>query len=371
MHSTTFGIPLLRPALLFAVSLACSTAQAQVIDFSSSRGAGISQSDVMMENIRIRVPVPNPFDPGSSTTVENSYNVRFRFDPTTLHLVPVGIDQTDPQQACASATVSVFDAVRGAAAPIANASVTLGNQTLQTNAQGQVSFSGLPASTFTINAAASDYVPASQAIALSCDTPASTAIALSPSNPNQGGLGAGQFRIILTWGQDPADLDSHLTGPGTTADSRFHVFYANKTNGGVCGLDVDDLTSFGPETVTCPSTGSTGTLRPGVYRYSVHHYSGLTNIGASGASVRLEFANGQQYRFTPPALSNYLGRNDVWTVFELTVNSNGAVSMAPVDSVMNNVGSGQVRSGDKGAVELAAPQFGRAEDMSLMRGLSK
>lgn len=376
MRTVISGFHALRPLALATAALLCGgAAQAQatapVVDFSSVRGSGVSQSDVLMENVRLLVPVPNPFQPGSTTTVETAYNLIFRFDPATLHLVPVGLTQTGGEgaQLCATANVTVFDAVRGAAAPLANASVTLGNQTLQTNAQGQVTFTRMPSSLYSISAVVGSYVPATQPIALSCSTPANVAIALSPSSPASGGLGTGQFRVILTWGQNPSDLDSHMTGPGATpADPRWHVYYASKQTGGVCGLDVDDVTSYGPETVTCPSTGSTGALRPGVYRYSVHHYTGSTNMGTSGTSVRLEFAGGQQYRFTPPP-ANYLGSGDVWTVFEITVNNNGATSIAPVNSVMNNISSGSVRSG--GATELAAPQFGSAEDMQLLRGLSK
>ncbi len=375
MNAMFSGFRVLQPAILAAAALVAQTAvTAQTVDFSSTRGSGVSQSDVLIENVRVLTPVSNPFQPGTTTTIENNYNVTFRFDPASLHLVPVSLTQTNNQtQNCASATVSVYDAVRGSAAPIANASVTLGNQTLQTNAQGQVTFSGLPPSPFTVNATAGNYVAASQSITLTCAAGGNLmAIALSPSNPNSGGLGAGQFRVILTWGQNPSDLDSHLTGPAADGTTRWHVYYGQKTSGDMCGLDVDDVSSFGPETVTCPRTGTTGTsLRPGVYRYSVHHYSGTGNIGNSNASVRLEFAGGQQYRFTPPPVPSYRGPGDVWTVFELTVNSNGAVSMAPVDSVVNSIGSGSVRSGNGSTVELVAPQFGQAENMQLMQGLTK
>src|SRR5205085_2066949 len=131
----------------------------------------------------------------------------------------------------------------------------------------------------------------------------------------------------------------------TLSTSRFHVYYASR-NGGTgssCALDVDDTTSFGPETVTCPATSSSTTgatqLVSGIYRYSVHHYSGSSNICLSGASVRLEFANGTVYNYTPPS-SGCTGTNDVWTVFEATVNSSGAVSVAPVNSITRNVSSG-------------------------------
>ena len=359
-------------AVAVAAGLLAGSAFAQVIDFSSTRGSGVSQSDVLIENIRLLVPVANPFQPGTTTTVETSYNVMFRFDPATLHLVPVGLQQTGGQgtELCATANVSVFDALRGASMPIADASVTLGRQTVQTNAQGVATFTGLPASLFGINAVASNYVPASQSTLLTCAAPNNIAIALSPSSQSNGGLVSGQFRTILTWGENPRDLDSHMSGPDVNADQRWHVYYSNKLGGDMCGLDVDDTSSFGPETVTCPRTNDAATsLRPGVYRYSVHHYSGTGNIGNSGANVRLELPGGQTYTFTPPA-GGYVGYNDVWTVYELTVAANGSMSVAPVNAIMNGVSAGSVRSSG-GGTSAPDAQFGTAEDAALFRGLRK
>lgn len=363
----------LRPLVAAVAGLLTFAAAAQTIDFSSSRGSGTSQSDVLIENIRLLVPVANPFQPGTTTTVETSYNVMFRFDPVTLHLVPIGLAQTggDGTALCATANVSVFDAVRGSSVPIPNASVTLGRQTLQTNAQGVATFTGLPASLFAINAVAPDYVTASQTSALSCASPNNIAIALSPSSQSAGGLGTGQFRVILTWGENPSDVDSHLTGPDGTADGRWHVYYGNKQAGDMCGLDVDDTTSFGPETVTCPRTNdSTTTLRPGVYRYSLHHYSGSGNLGSSGSNVRLEFAGGQSYTFTPPA-GAYVGSGDVWTVFEVTVGANGSTSVAPVNTITNSVSASSVRSPNGSVTSGLAGQFGAAEKINLFQGLRK
>lgn len=357
-------------AAVAATASLCAFAQAPVIDLSSARGAGVNAQDVLMENVRLLVPVANPFQPGTTTTVESSYSVLFRFDPVTLHLVPLGVQQTAGVGAvnCAAAQVTVFDALRGATMPLANASVTIGGRTTTTNAQGVASFTGLPQGFFSVSAAAANYATASQTALLQCTTPNQVAMALSPANALSGGLVGGQFRVILTWGENPRDLDSHLTGPAATSGSRWHVYYSAKQAGDMCALDVDDTTSFGPETVTCPPTGTAGaTLRPGVYRYSVHHYAGTTNIGVSGANVRLELANGQSYSFTPPAAS-YAGSSDVWTVFELTVMGNGTMSLAPVNSVMGGISSGSVNLSVPAA---AGTGFGRMESPALFLGLTK
>ena len=33
------------------------------------------------------------------------------------------------------------------------------------------------------------------------------------------------FRVVLTWDEQPRDLDSHLTGPQTDGNGRFHIYY--------------------------------------------------------------------------------------------------------------------------------------------------
>ncbi len=92
---------------------------------------------------------------------------------------------------------------------------------------------------------------------------------------------AGQMRIVLNWGAEPSDLDSHLTGDSTTTAGRprYHVFYANRVvrfaNGDtIAYLDVDDVTSYGPETITIYR------FFPGTLRYKIHDYSNRNTTGS-------------------------------------------------------------------------------------------
>jgi hypothetical protein len=332
------------------------------IDFSSTRGSGVASNQVLIENVRAFVPVPNPFT-GGTTTQEADYNVIFQFDPATLHLVPVGITAIGGTSNCANLQVLVYNAVTGASAPVVGALVSVGGRTVATNAQGVAAFTGLPAGPVAVAVAATNFNSTSQVTALGCTGSNGVGVALSPASGQSGGLTAGQFRVILTWGVNPGDLDSHMTGPNLDT-SRFHIFYADKTSGGLCKLDVDDTTSYGPETITCPATNSSGTLRPGVYRYGVHHYSGSTTIGASGANVRLEFANGTVYTYTPPA-TGWAGYNDFWTVFELTVFSNGSIAVAPVNSIAHNVSDSAV------PMSAQTTPFGSPEDPAILRNLPR
>jgi subtilisin family serine protease len=136
-------------------------------------------------------------------------------------------------------------------------------------------------------------------------------------------LSESQYRVVLTWGESPYDIDSHLTGP-LSDGGRFHVYYSNRTafdgEEKVAELDVDDTTSYGPETIT--TTLSTQGVS-GVYRYSVHDYSNRSSnasnaLSLSGAQVKLYNGNTLIETYNVPV--NQEGT--LWNVFEI---DNGSV----------------------------------------------
>jgi uncharacterized protein YfaP (DUF2135 family) len=135
-------------------------------------------------------------------------------------------------------------------------------------------------------------------------------------SPTQEGV---EYRIVLSWGETPGDLDAHLTFPTPDADGRFHLYWARLGSYGgsnpysdYANLDRDDVTSFGPETITISQ------LVDGVFRYSVHDYSnrGSTSsmaLANSGAQVELYRGNTKINTFNVPS-----GRGGtLWTVFEI------------------------------------------------------
>ena len=101
------------------------------------------------------------------------------------------------------------------------------------------------------------------------------------------------IRIVLTWGVYPRDLDSHLDidlSDGTHA----HTYYSDKTyyrDGQLMAdLDLDDTTSYGPETTTVY------VMEEGVYTFYVHDYtnrtsSNSTSLANSGAKVEVYLGN--------------------------------------------------------------------------------
>lgn len=119
------------------------------------------------------------------------------------------------------------------------------------------------------------------------------------------------YRIVLTWGENPRDLDSHIVGTLTSGNS-FHVYYGQKSQYDgqteVCNLDVDDTTSYGPETITLHTT----TGKP--YYYYIHRYAGTGTVASSCAQVNVYQGQRQIATFNVPT---NLGSGDYWNVFAI------------------------------------------------------
>lgn len=124
-------------------------------------------------------------------------------------------------------------------------------------------------------------------------------------------LSASQMRVVLTWGDMPQDLDSHMLVQ-LSNDIRGHVYYIasvlrNLEGRRVCILDIDDTDGYGPETTTV-SSGVTGD-----FQYYVHQYSEEGRLAESGAVVKvyLQGASHPAYVFRVPRT---VGRR--WDVFQ-------------------------------------------------------
>jgi hypothetical protein len=339
-----------------ALSLAAfaGLAQAQMdISFSESSGFGVADHRVQINDIRVDTTITNPFDPNRPQIHSVYFDVPFYFDPVSLHLIPhlEGAVAEDSNRLCANLLVSVQDAMTGN--PLNNATVSVAGQSAMTT-DGIASFIGLSSGMSNITASLPNYSSDSLATNLVCGAN-SLGLALNPTS-GEGALAANQVRVILSWGEHPSDLDSHLTGPqpglsesDDNEAGRFHVYWWNEySSDNVANLDVDDVDSFGPETITISPPAGAATLRPGIYRYSVHHYDGYDTM--ANARVRLLIGDAAPRTFTPDA--NYLrGYDDVWTVFELNVSATGQITVLPVNSYSYGVSTIDVRSGAHGAPE--------------------
>lgn len=125
--------------------------------------------------------------------------------------------------------------------------------------------------------------------------------ALSPVMNNLDGM-----RVVLTWGETPADLDSHLAFPGN------HVFF-DAQEGTDANLDVDDTDSYGPETITIERR-HTGER----YVYAVHDFTNGQDDAKNSKALSMSHARVQVY-VGQTLIRTYLVKPDTvatsWIVF--------------------------------------------------------
>ncbi len=342
-----------------------SGATVQAFDDSSServrgaRAAGDPLADVLTgDNGEYEFDLP----PGN-------YEIRITIDgfhAGTLYLTVEETNQEDEPVSAAPATLieasvelnaqgttsgMIVDATTGD--PISGAALTvragIGNtsgevvETGTTDAAGDFTFS-LYTGVYTVEATKEGYAKATfPIIALGgeADIPGVTSgrtFSMSPSNL----VDTDGLRIVLTWGAQPTDLDSHLLTPAIDGQ-KYHLFYGSAymldegfdpVDVPFAAIDLDDTSSYGPETTTIV------TPQDGTYTYYIHNYSAYepddadteTSIAASGAKVEVYDANGLIRTFYSPA-----GGNEVyWKVFTY----NGATGVITTVNQLTNVNPG-------------------------------
>ncbi|MGE0797590.1 MAG: carboxypeptidase regulatory-like domain-containing protein [Lautropia sp.] len=283
------------------------------------------------------VPFSRPFEADLTASLSGYVQTRLRSTieapSTSLQLEPILL-----VRAGGPSTISgrVLNATSGE--PIAGASVSAspGQSIIQfslagsttSNAQGEYSLAGIPAGTYNIRTAAVGFQTCNRTV-VSVGPPAvaNQDVFCAPTGDGN----AQTIRIVLSWGQEPADLDAHLTGPNADA-SRFHIYFSSRESA-TAKLDRDNTNSFGPETVTITQTNS------GDYRYSVHDY---TNRG-SASSTALARSGAKVDVYTVDSTTTYYVPNqpgNLWTVFEITGLGTGRPQFNPI----NRMGAEQTAS---------------------------
>lgn len=155
--------------------------------------------------------------------------------------------------------------------------------------------------------------------------------------------------IVLRWGNHPADLDSHLTGPvRANSSERFHIHFENKGSltGNPNAMLYRDDTSHGAGSTNRPEQTRINVTQPGVYNFYVHDFSnkGSQNskaLSQSGATVTLYSAGnrnlpegnnlGKQVGQPIPVPKDKVGT--VWHSFELDTRRN---TLTPKDTMSND-----------------------------------
>lgn len=119
------------------------------------------------------------------------------------------------------------------------------------------------------------------------------------------------YRIVLSWGMYPSDLDAHLSGKDNNGSS-FHVYYSNKSgyyNGELSAeLDVDDRSSYGPETITFAVNTELE------YQYYIDWYTGSGTWASCDGKVEVYSGSTLLYVFHAPDQPDSMGD---WLVFTI------------------------------------------------------
>lgn len=176
----------------------------------------------------------------------------------------------------------------------------------------------LAAGNYTLQLSKDGYSTRSENVTVIAAASSEVQASLSPADQD---IGQGtNMRIVLTWGEMPYDLDSHLLGRNSDG-SRYHIYYSDRyayeNNQELANLDRDDTNSYGPETVTI------NTLHSGVYSYYVHDftnrsYSLSSEMSNSGAKVDVYIGNTLVRTFNIPV--NKIGT--LWHVFDYDADTN-------------------------------------------------
>lgn len=211
--------------------------------------------------------------------------------------------------------------------------------TATTDTQGNYTFTGIDAGHYTATISLTNYL----------DNTFSIVVLGGVTRDNQNCtitpiLNDSETRIVLTWGEFPSDLDSHITTPSTPQE---HIFYSNKIGTGL-NLDLDDTTSYGPETITITQA------QTGTYTYYVHDYTnrsiasstGSTALANSGAIVKVFQGNTLKATYNVPNTGGTL-----WKVFTITDGNIAPINEMLYEAEPTNVDTRTIFS-NKSDVEL-------------------
>jgi hypothetical protein len=219
-------------------------------------------------------------------------------------------------------TGQVVDAQTGGALAGVLISVVGTGLSTTTDASGNFTISDVPEGGQTLRATLTGYVETSVPVIAFTGATTQTSIGMLAI-----GAGGDNVAAVLAWGENPRDLDLHMSGPDG-GGGRFHAFYDNKAPVAHVFLDLDDTDSYGPETMTVSPIES-GDFVAGDYHVWVHHFAGDLTFAESTATITV-FAGGTQIAQYSVGDASGDSALKIWQVVEFTVSDTGAVSNVSV-----------------------------------------
>ena len=219
--------------------------------------------------------------------------------------------------------------------------------TTTTTEDGNYSVVDLETGTYTVAFSSEGFITRYDSVTILNGALTSIAKAPMVSAPTLGcATGAGALAtVVLQWGEYPSDLDSHVSGDNPDGSGRFHLYWSTpsrrittsefdsngfskeepcNSKGVIASLDLDDVTSYGPETTTiCRGYG-------GTFKFYIRHFAGSSTIADSPTTVTVTTMNGITQTWTAPADSNNTGVGNIWHVFNIDEFGN----ITPIDSYL-------------------------------------
>ncbi len=174
-----------------------------------------------------------------------------------------------------------------------------------TGENGQFSFENIPSGYYTVEMIKDGYAVSYANITIAPGSNSTQTGYLSPT------MSDSEYRIVLSWGANPSDLDSHLEGTHPNGDYA-HVYFGNQSgsvNGKDIYLDIDDTSSYGPETITFEADPESS------YEYYIVWYAGSGTWKDSEAVINVYNGTRHVAVYTVPEADNSSGR---WSVFKIT-----------------------------------------------------
>jgi len=199
-----------------------------------------------------------------------------------------------------------FDALTGN--PISGAVIEIPNVgNFNTNTAGKIAFPVLPDGKYTLIFNGEGYITTPIDFWVTAGVTLISWFSVSP------GLSGKDFRIVLEWGETPADLDIHLLRTGGSGN--YHISYRNMrtADDGTTTLDRDDTAGYGPETITIGRLEQNAVYSVYIHDFTNRNNNASTQMAQRGATVRVYSLDRLIYTFHIP--SNGVGTR--WNVFNI------------------------------------------------------
>lgn len=223
---------------------------------------------------------------------------------------------------------TVVDATTALGIPGATVTVLGTGLSTTTDQDGHFLINNIPAGLRTFEVSATGYFTSTTQVTVVADVTGEKVFALAL-------VATEEITAVLTWGAVPSDLDLHASGPDG-GGGRFHAYFGDRTPVDHVELDIDDVSSFGPETMAFkirPDLG--GIFVAGTYRVWVHDWTNrssgaLPEWAPSGAQVVFNGLSGQIAVYpVSTAVTNdgpVATDDKLWRVFQFDLATDGAIS---------------------------------------------